>query len=644
LRLSLQPPCLAPRTLHSEEGPMAQLWKVIGGSDKGGIVVRQGSDLKSEQESDRLSTDAIVKELALVKGRLNYGIVSGKGPQTGWVSIALTGKELCIKVDAEADEEVTEDVSLQRMTLEYQQSDACKARCEAELAKKVPAWKPITQQLVVENHMKSAPGMLYGIDFPFTEKMLIDMGPAWLTKAFHTAGTLDEDNAVTKVIPEKKLKITTGNNGGKFLFEVRYKKQVAGLHTKLFAKIPHSYDDKKTASDRLSSSVNKQPMELYELNSSRLLESTLPVKIPKLYFGDISNETSNFILITEQVPFSDPEPMDYEGKLAKSGKRNEPLPPYQIEGPYDKCMDWTLRGSPFEYYLLLVRTGAKMAGLHKAGKMGDPAALASQFENWSNVPAEMFGINPKGCTGKPPKMQKAVVDSAVRFMSDDGKHIFPPFCSDSGFQKKFYDVMMTLNAYSAESNYWKHANQDYIALTHNNLNVDNAFFWRNDSGELELGVLDWGSTGQRSLGFKMWWWLYCSDFDVLTEKIDDYLKCFVDTYAEFGGPVLDVAVLKSHFILTAMEQMAGGLCPAVPQIFKMCPKKNWPEIKDRYDSRIGGNIDGKSTMRLYLHVMSTIVGMIQDPRWQGDKVLDKFIEDFCKASSLPKKEPSMIFP
>lgn len=103
-------------------------------------------------------------------------------------------------------------------------------------------------------------------------------------------------------------------------------------------------------SDRLSSSVNKQPMELYELNTSRLLEATLPVKIPRFYFGDISNDSSNWILITEAVAFHDPSPLDFQGKTLQQPK--VALKPYEIEGPYDKCMDWCLRGDPKEYYLV----------------------------------------------------------------------------------------------------------------------------------------------------------------------------------------------------------------------------------------------------------------------------------------------------
>ena len=36
---------------------------------------------------------------------------------------------------------------------------------------------------------------------------------------------------------------------------------------------------------------------------ARLAETKLPTPTPKFYYGDISNETTNYIIITERVPF-----------------------------------------------------------------------------------------------------------------------------------------------------------------------------------------------------------------------------------------------------------------------------------------------------------------------------------------------------
>lgn len=72
-------------------------WTIVGGSDKGGILVREGSSLKSKAEAERLSTGAIVQELELSDGRLHYDLVSGSGPKTGWISTKASGSHLAVQ-------------------------------------------------------------------------------------------------------------------------------------------------------------------------------------------------------------------------------------------------------------------------------------------------------------------------------------------------------------------------------------------------------------------------------------------------------------------------------------------------------------------------------------------------------------------
>lgn len=73
---------------------MALAWRVVGGADRGGILVREGCQLNSVQSKDRLAFGAIVKELELSGERLHYELVSGAGPRSGWVSMKLKGKVL----------------------------------------------------------------------------------------------------------------------------------------------------------------------------------------------------------------------------------------------------------------------------------------------------------------------------------------------------------------------------------------------------------------------------------------------------------------------------------------------------------------------------------------------------------------------
>ena len=76
-------------------------WKVVGGGDKGGILVREKKETSSEQLDARLATHAVVEELQLSGERLNFRKIEGEGPETGWVSIRLKGKELLVPLDAE---------------------------------------------------------------------------------------------------------------------------------------------------------------------------------------------------------------------------------------------------------------------------------------------------------------------------------------------------------------------------------------------------------------------------------------------------------------------------------------------------------------------------------------------------------------
>ena len=112
---------------------------------------------------------------------------------------------------------------------------------------------------------------------------------------------------------------------------------------------------------------------------------------------------------------------------------------------------------------------------------------------------------------------------------------------------------------------------DYVALSHANLNVDNAYYWRDEAstfpetlvmlghicilclwrtnknprwqevelgiqpfgsvlspqaGKLTCGVLDWGGFGASCLGHKLWWYFNCSEFEMLKERNDSQILGF----------------------------------------------------------------------------------------------------------------------
>jgi len=77
-----------------------QTWKVIGGENKGGIIVKRAKELDSALETQRLSTSSLVEELQRDGDRISYRLLYGSGPRTGWVSLRVHDKELLVKSDA----------------------------------------------------------------------------------------------------------------------------------------------------------------------------------------------------------------------------------------------------------------------------------------------------------------------------------------------------------------------------------------------------------------------------------------------------------------------------------------------------------------------------------------------------------------
>mmetsp|Transcript_126377 Transcript_126377/g.269582 ORF Transcript_126377/g.269582 Transcript_126377/m.269582 type:complete len:151 (-) Transcript_126377:52-504(-) len=74
-----------------------EVWLVVGGGEKGGIVVRSKEDIKSE-EVGRIATGATIEEIEMKGNRLHYKKVSGKGPDDGWVSTKFKDADLLSKV------------------------------------------------------------------------------------------------------------------------------------------------------------------------------------------------------------------------------------------------------------------------------------------------------------------------------------------------------------------------------------------------------------------------------------------------------------------------------------------------------------------------------------------------------------------
>jgi len=84
------------KELKRKDPPIYNQWRVVGGEDRGGILVREGAKLESAKLPERLSTGSVVEEISRIGDRLMYRLMAGSGPEVGWVATALPDKDLLV--------------------------------------------------------------------------------------------------------------------------------------------------------------------------------------------------------------------------------------------------------------------------------------------------------------------------------------------------------------------------------------------------------------------------------------------------------------------------------------------------------------------------------------------------------------------
>lgn len=589
------------------------MWEVIGGADKGGILVREGKGVTSTQLPDRLSTGALIEELEFFEkeGRLHYKRATGTGPSEGWVSVKLPGKELVVKSDKrpEGAEEAPAGGSAGGPLLACTSKEEwlprphpAEKRCEEEWAKDSPAWPGISMEGFQENYMKNEPGQRYGMKFPHTREQLDskEFGPEWMTKAFHASKVMPADNKVKKIISTKQL--GGGGAADKALIVVEYEKPSPDLHTKLFMKFPYPMEGARR-SDRMNSSVMLQ-QDCMEVDALRLLEAYLPFRVTKYYFADISFQTSNFILLTEFVNYGD------------SKKPLKDFAPWEIEPPYEKFLDDEQWGDrTWEYYKQMTWATATMSGHFKAGKFGNPEELAKYFP--------VQGFAPEGMDGKTFGVKMKM---GAEFISQVAKELFPPDVITPDAMEEWKRTLNIANTYTGEFGFIGNMDDKYKVMMHGNMNADNTYWTRDEEGNLQIGVLDWGGLGIAPFPSKLWWCNYAAEFHFFEAHLDELLQYFCTTYMEAGGPEVDFETTKKFFLIAAVNQCIG-LLGAIPQIYRVVSKKVWPEVKDRNYPKLKEHF----LTRMYVQGFVLICTMIH--RWKLGKMLDDCIKEW----QLPAK-------
>lgn len=426
------------------------------------------------------------------------------------------------------------------------------------------------------------PGDTFGLEFPASSSALREAGAPFLTTAFRTCGTLAADNRIVAITQFEELFV--GGTGRKVLLSVAYEKPAPHLHTELFVKLSRDFDDPVR-------DVSKDMMDSETRLALLSMRPGFPVVVPACCYADYHRASGTGILITQRIAFG------------RDG----------IEPLYDKCLDYEIR-APLEHYEALIKAVARLAGAHKAGRLG--ADIDTQFPY--DAQSDFIPYNAPHLQKKLERVAR-FARSFPQLLPDDLRceRFLAQFARDG---QRYLTHERTIRSFLASQ-------PDFIALCHFNANIDNGWFWRNDKGEMECGLLDWGRVSQMHFAQAIFGSLCASEAPFWERHRDELLAVFVAEYRRAGGPSLDLALFKFQVqLFTALLGLAW-IMDAPALIERQVPAL--AAVESRFDPRLKSDALARIQLQLltvFLHswrtealgdVLDRFLGMHADARSAG---------------------------
>jgi hypothetical protein len=399
---------------------------------------------------------------------------------------------------------------------------------------------PLDYEIFLERHRCVSPGDHYGLPFPIDLDGLRKAGPDFLTAAFRASGVMSADNHVTDIVALEKLDIRGASENG--LLTLAYARHEPDLHTDLFVKFPPTDVHHKYGLLRLSDG---------EITIGRLSrERQLPVTVSQYYFGDYSAYTGNYILITGRVPFG--------------------VNP--VEPAYRKGYDHDVPHIE-EHYEVLTRNLARLVGAHKRGELGLDVE-------------EIFPFAKAARDFDPILDAEQRLEKLIDFIGRIAPRLFKPEVTTPTFLKQWReDVLFGLDHKDQVLAYLL-SDADYTGLCHINLNVDNAWFWRDGSGQLQAGLLDWGGVGQASLAQAISGMMMMPQPEKHIALVDRVIDVFLEECAAQGCPAIDRAELYFQYKASIYSTAICTFVTILSDVVQMFPEDYFASMDNRMDARL----------------------------------------------------------
>jgi len=226
-----------------------------------------------------------------------------------------------------------------------------------------------------------------------------------------------------------------------------------------------------------------------------------------------------------------------------------------------------------DHYRVLTEALAKLVAAHKTGALGYDIETDFPF--------------PRGARNFNPLTDAQVnVDRLIDFVSRVAPHLFPAAATTAEFLKHWReDLLFGLANKDAVIGYL-HQDIDYTGLCHPNLNIDNAWFWRDEAGALQVGLLDWGGAGQMSIAQALSGMLMMPDPDIYLRLRREVIETFIAEYATRGGVKLDAAELMFQYKASLYSTAIWIIVNIIVNYLPRFSDAEYATMRNRFDSRL----------------------------------------------------------
>jgi hypothetical protein len=370
-----------------------------------------------------------------------------------------------------------------------------------------------------------------GLAIPAHGEALGVAGAAFLTDAFRSFGSLSANNRIVRITRCEPF--SGGNSGQKLRLSVEYAHAEPGLHPDLFVKFSRDFTDPFRDRRR-----HELEAEVRFAALSRL--PGFPINVPTAYFADIQRESGTGLLITQRIAFG-------SGGI-------EPLLP-KFTGPE--------LAQPLAYYRAIVSTLARLAAAHKSGLLAPHVDTYFPFDPDTAAAADPIPWNE-------PQLRE-LIDRYAAFAARCPQ-LLPANLTTPDFISRLERDALRFLRHEAMIKRFMQADRAYIALCHYNANIDNAWFWRDPSGALQCGLLDWGRVGQMNVAHALWGCLCGAGLEIWDEHLDELLVLFTGELHAHGGPRLDLTQIRLHLDFYAAKMGLAVLIQAPTLVLSRLPE------------------------------------------------------------------------